>query len=181
MYEQTSLAPTHSSSPKTFSNAQPPLHLFLLGVTSFGIYQLYWLYRNWKQFKEHKGLDIRPGWRTAAFIVPIYGWVLVYWQFRDIRKDAVKAGVEPTYSAGWMFLAWFFLNGLTSILGVWALTRVQKTLNAYWEKEQPGLPMQTGFSVNEKIILGAGGCLLLLGFLGMAEFPFLFGIWTFGS
>jgi len=52
---------------------QPIRNLVLLYVFTFGIYEIYWFYRNWKHMKIHKNLDISPGWRTVGLFVPIYG------------------------------------------------------------------------------------------------------------
>ena len=34
-----------------YSNAQAPWRLVLLSIITFGIYEIYWFYRNWKHLK----------------------------------------------------------------------------------------------------------------------------------
>jgi hypothetical protein len=161
---------------RRFSNAQPVWHFVLLTIATFGIYQVYWFYRNWKHFKIHKNLNISPGWRTVGLFVPILGAVLAYRQFRDIRDFAEEAGVDKTYSPGWIFFSWLILQCLCYLLPgplqflylllVWPLAVVQRVLNAYWEKEQPELPVRTDFSGGEIALLIIGGILLILALIG---------------
>jgi hypothetical protein len=49
---------------------------------------------------------------------------------------------------------------------VWPLAVVQRVLNAYWEKEQPELPVRTDFSGGEIALLIIGGILLILALIG---------------
>ena len=52
------------------SGDEPPffstsvLKLVFLSLFSFGIYELYWFYRQWKYVKEREGIDIQPFWRA---------------------------------------------------------------------------------------------------------------------
>jgi predicted nucleic acid-binding Zn ribbon protein len=164
------------STVQRFSNAQPVWHFVLLTIATLGIYQYYWFYRNWKHFKIHKNLNISPGWRTVGLFVPILGAVLAYRQFRDIGDFAKEAGVNKTYSPEWTFLFWLILQCLCLLLPdsltflcfitIWPLAVVQKVLNAYWEKEQPGLPVRTSFSEGEVALLTIGAILLILMLIG---------------
>jgi predicted nucleic acid-binding Zn ribbon protein len=159
-----------------FSNAQPIWHFILLSIATCGIYEIYWFYRNWKHFKIHKNLNISSGWRTVGLFVPILGVVLAYRQLRDIRDFAKEAGVDKTYSPGWILFSWLILSNLSlrlpgslwflSLLSVWPLAVVQRVLNAYWKKEQPELPVRTNFSGGEIALLIIGGILLILILIG---------------
>jgi predicted nucleic acid-binding Zn ribbon protein len=159
-----------------FSNAQPVWRFVLLTIATLGIYQVYWFYRNWKHFKIHKNLNISPGWRTVGLFVPILGALLAYRQFRDIADFAKEAGVDKTYSPELVFFSWLILQCLCLLLPdqlmflcfltIWPLAVVQRVLNAYWEKEQPGLPVRTNFSGGEIALLIIGGTLLILTLIG---------------
>lgn len=163
------------SAGQQFSNAQPVWHFVLLSIVTFGIYEIYWFYRNWKYLKIHKSLDISPGWRTAGLFVPIYGIVLAYRQLRDIRDFSKEAGIVKTYSPGWILFSWLILTALwrlpdpfwfLSFLSVWLLAVVQGVLNSYWEKEQPELPIRTKFSGGQIALLVIGGIILVLALIG---------------
>ena len=149
-----------------FSNAQPVWHFVLLSIVTFGVYEIYWFYRNWKYLKIHKNLDISPGWRTAGFFVPIYGIVLAYRQLRDIRDFSKEAGIVKTYSPGWILFEWLIFSALWkspypffffSLLSVWPLAIVQGVLNFYWRKQQPQLMERTKFSGGQITLLVIGG------------------------
>jgi hypothetical protein len=163
------------SAGQQFSNAQPVWHFVLLTIVTFGIYEIYWFYRNWKHLKFHKDLDISPGWRTVGLFVPIYGIVLAYRQLRDIRDFSKEAGVDKTYSPGWILFGWLILSALCklpepfwllSFLSVWPLAVVQEVLNSYWEKEQPELPIRIKFSDGEIALLVIGAIILVLALIG---------------
>ena len=38
----------------------PPARLILLSIASLGLYEAYWLYKNWRYLKERDGLNISP-------------------------------------------------------------------------------------------------------------------------
>lgn len=169
-----------------YSNAQAPWRLVLLSIFTFGIYEIYWFYRNWKHIKIHKNLDIRPAWRTVGLFVPIYNINLIYRQFADIRDFAMESGLKTYSSPGWLTFGYILLNGiplalldvwkltgpagllglLISLLAVWILVVVQETLNDYWKKEQPGLEMRAKFSSGEIVLLVIGGIFLILMLIG---------------
>jgi len=174
------------------SNVQPVRHLLLLSLFTFGIYEIYWFYRTWKQLKAHRNLDIRPGWRTVGLFVPIYGIILVYGLFQNIRDFAKEAGRQHYTNPGWLtagYIAASFLSfqlgvaegetaepgavlilavaGLAATLfGVWMLLVVQKTLNNYWMEEQQNLPTRARFSGGETALMVIGGFLWLLYIVG---------------
>jgi hypothetical protein len=171
VHKQAAESTSAQSTKKRFSNALPVWHFILLSIITLGFYEICWFYRNWKHLKIHKNLDISPGWRTIGLFVPIYGIILVYRQLRNIRDFSQGAGVDTTYSPGWIFLGWFVITGLCqlpdpfwflSLLSVCPLAVVQAVLNSYWAKEQPAMPSRTGFSGGQIVLLVIGGFLFVL-------------------
>jgi len=159
---------TEGHDQKKFSNAQPVWHLVLLLLTTGGVYHIYWFYRNWTQLNEFLKMGWRPWLRTILLFIPLAKWIVVFELFQDIRDFSKYAGVKKTYSPYWIFLAFFSFFGfylvlpepygsiivnsirfLLPILPIWSLAVVQRTLNAYWEKKQPGLPERTNLSLPE--------------------------------
>jgi len=55
--------------------APPPLKFIAMSICTFGIYELYWSYRNWRFVKDRDGLDIMPFWR--AFFYPLWHYSLL--------------------------------------------------------------------------------------------------------
>jgi len=172
----------------THSYAQSPWRLVLLSILTFTIYEIYWFYRNWKHLKNNKNLDISPGWRTVGLLVPIYGIVLAYRQFSDIRDFASQSGCETYSSPGLLAFGYMLLTGisfrismyewnltdsrealgltlvslLVDLLAIGILVVVQRTLNAFWEKEQAELKMRSKFSGREMALIVIGGIIWFL-------------------
>ncbi len=77
-------------------------HKFVvLSICSFGIYELYWCYQNWKRLKQASGENLSPFWR--AFFAPLWGFSL----FKRIRALALSTGTPIDWSSG--VLATFYL------------------------------------------------------------------------
>jgi hypothetical protein len=173
--QQENLEPQQLAVGRQFSNAQPVWHLVILSIATFGFYGMYWFYRNWKQFKLHKRLDISPGWRTAGLFVPIYGIVLAYRQIRDIKEFSEEVGIDKTYSPGWVVFGWVIFSGFGNLPGtLWLLCSlsvlplivVQGVLNFYWRKEQPELMERTTLSGGQIALLIIGGIWWLFSLIG---------------
>ncbi len=82
----------------------PVGRLILLGLLSMGLYEAYWIYRNWRYVKERDGLEIRPFWRG------IFGIFFVYGILKRIREDAELNRIEPaTFSPGGLAAGWIVL------------------------------------------------------------------------
>lgn len=159
-----------------FSNALPISHLILFSICTFGIYELIWFHKNWDEFKKHKNLNIKPGWRVVGLFVPIYNLILVYEQFKDVKNYAEKSGIKQLYSPGWILLGYIILTVLWKLpdplwpltfLSVLPLTVVQKTLNEYWRKEQNDLPENKKLTSGQIALIAIGGLLVALSILGI--------------
>src|SRR5690349_17919588 len=49
-----------------------PVKLVVMSTFTFGIYELYWFYRNWKLIKQRTGASITPFWRAFFGILFCY-------------------------------------------------------------------------------------------------------------
>jgi hypothetical protein len=82
------------------------LKLALMSVCTFGIYELYWFYKNWVLIKERTGESIMPFWR--AFFAPIWA----YSCFKRMRESASENHTQGTLSIGFLAFAYFILQAL---------------------------------------------------------------------
>ncbi len=85
--------------------------LILMSVASVGLYEVYWIYKNWKYIKEREGLRIRPFWRG------VFGVFFCHSLLWRIKEDkAASALIEPSF---WVHLAtgWVILTILTEYIG----------------------------------------------------------------
>ncbi len=157
-----------------YSYGLPILHIILFNIFTFGLYTIYWFYRNWKHLKAHKNLDISPGLRTVGLFVPILGIIMIYEQFMDIKNFAEETGTETYSSPGLLTLGFIVFNFLTVLLpDFWFIITlalvlsitiyVQTYLNKYWLQEQAGIPLKKGFSSTEIILMIISG--VFIGFI----------------
>jgi hypothetical protein len=173
------VAPAVPASGTSFSNGQPLRHLVVLSVISFGLYPVYWLYRNLTLLKDHQQLAISPLARTFVAFLPIVGWPTFKDQLQLFAATAEAAGVENTIrpwpqtlgfqlvsAAMWVVpLPW---GALGNAAAVPFLLPAQRALNAYWMNQQPGRPMRSDYSAGE--ITLAIGCGIVWGLLLVALF-----------
>lgn len=165
-----------------YSNKQPMWQFVLLFITTFGIYQFFWFYRNWKQIYSYNNIEIRPLLRTIGLSIPIVSLILIWYQFIDIKKFAEEKGVSTFRFPGLLAITFMMLNitcyqfpmsftdkelGLLIFIVLYPFSIipflvVQKTLNRYWEKVQSALPVRRKLYWYEILICTVGGIILLI-------------------
>ncbi len=143
----------------------------LLSLCSFGIYELYWAYKNWMRIRDRTGEKMLPFWR--AFFAPLWGFAL----FRDIREMAVAAGVPVGWSAGLLATLYLALNAAWKLPDPWGrisfgtvlpMLPVQlaaQRVNAAHAVYSTEPPNGRYTPVNVVVII-VGGLLLVLGVIG---------------
>lgn len=147
-----------------------PQRLALFSIITFGIYEIYWFYKNWQAVKKFEGQDISPFWR-AVFAV-----FFCYSLFKKVLESAKNHAYRGSYSAGWLAAAYILLllggNGLSRVetydIGfnlVWLLVvsaafipllPVQKAINFNNEKIKGATDIKKGFSGGEVALIVVG-------------------------
>ena len=152
--------------------------LIVMSIVSFGVYEAYWIYKNWQYIKERDHLSISPFWR---------GWFGIFYchkLLRRIHEDEEARSVEvPAFSAEGLATGWVILTimsiGISRVPGVAAtmlsvfipsflfLVPVQNYVNRVSQKRTPGQPYY-GWSSGHIvcIVLGSLIWVLLLAGLG---------------
>jgi hypothetical protein len=162
MQTETASSPMIAPPPVGFSHAQPLQNFVVLSVVSFGLYPTYWLYRNLKALKQHKGLAISPGWRTFGAFIPLIGILFFKDQLQLFAETAAADDVPAPYSPWGRTLGFAVVSAMAELPGLWSalavgavvfLLPVQRVLNDVWAVEQPGLPMRQRFSPAEVVLL----------------------------
>ncbi len=78
--------------------------LVVMSILSCGLYEIYWIYKNWRYLNERDGLGIRPFWR---------GWFGIFYchsLLGTIHKDMELGQVEkPVFSPGVLATVWVTL------------------------------------------------------------------------
>lgn len=111
--------PAQSSVPPQVTSAGPMfLHipvgrLVFMSIISWGLYEAYWMYKNWRYLKERDGLKILPFWRSFFF-----GIFYCYGMLKAIRNDPKSNAIEQaSFSAGGLATGWIILVFLGFVLG----------------------------------------------------------------
>ena len=76
----------------------------VMSICTFGIYHLYWFYRNWNLIRVRDRSDIMPFWRA------FFGIIWCYPLFKRFRQDGEAHGVTDGFAAGPMAVAFILLQ-----------------------------------------------------------------------
>jgi hypothetical protein len=128
--------------------------LIVLSICSFGAYNIYWFYKNWKFLKVTQGLNIRPIWRAG---LPIF---YCYSLFKRVRECANENNEYVKYSPGWLAVGYVLLSiswqttgsqshsflWLITMLAVLTLLPVQNVINSLNAKVASNIDINERFS-----------------------------------
>ncbi len=90
----------------------PLSRLIFMSIISFGFYEAYWIYKNWRYLKERDNLQIQPFWRG------IFGIFYCHSILKSIYNDRIANNYEKAkFSAGGLALGWIILRLLGNALG----------------------------------------------------------------
>lgn len=146
--------------------------LIILSILSFGIYEIYWFYSQWKTLKEKNRLRVTP-WARALFS-PLYAWSL----FESIYEKVGKNTKQDLRNARLLGVSYFLVTilyklpdpyWLLSFGTVIPLFIVQNGINAQWEKINLEEKISNSFTGKEILILVFGGIFML--FILIGAFP----------
>ena len=168
MNQDTSQVMTSQSQPLYFSVSKPKL--IAMSICSWGIYEIYWFYKNWKLIKERTGQDIRPFWR--AIFAPFFCHSL----FKSVKELAHLQGIPSQVSPGWLTFAYIAMLvthrlpdpvWLISFLTFLPLLPVQGLINQVNLKVALEYEFDDHFSWKNMVVIILGGILLILSLIGI--------------
>ena len=144
--------------------------LFVMSLVTFGLYQIFWFYKNWQLFKAATGSNISPFWR--AFFNGLFCYSLI----TKITNRAKLRGIDTNFSPFLLTVAWFGLALcaqlpkpylLVSFLSVIVLLPVQETVNELNSLAAPNHNPNDRFSVWNILTIAVGGSLTVLAIVGI--------------
>ena len=121
-------------SPYPYSISIPKL--IILSITTLGLFELYWFYKQFKSFKEVRNWDINPWLRT------LFGGVTAYTLFREVERAEKEIDSSKDLFAIGLAIVFFFTLALSRLpnpywllafLSVIPLVPVQNAINFYWD------------------------------------------------
>lgn len=89
----------------------PLTRLVLLSILTGGVYDLYWIYHNWRFLMRRDRLDIRPFWRT------VFCYFYVNALFNEMNADHVASRIrKATFSPGGLAAGWIILTLISNVM-----------------------------------------------------------------
>jgi hypothetical protein len=142
--------------------------LFIMSIATFGLYEAYWFYQNWRLVKRRTDRHFNPFWRTLV------AWFFCYSLFKEVKESGRFQG-RVTFSPGLLTVAWIGLSfcgllpspfDLVGLLSVLALFPIQKTVNDLNAVLAPNHNPNRRLSGWNIAIVVVGGLLFLLTLVG---------------
>ena len=91
----------------------PIPRLIFMSLITFGLYDAYWIYKNWGFLKKRDGLKIMPFWRG------IFGIFFIYGILKEIKNDgALNSQASAQFSAGALATGYIIQMFIGETLGV---------------------------------------------------------------
>lgn len=156
----------------TAEYAEKPLFLYIpigrliaMSILTFGVYECYWMYKNWRYIKERDRLDIRPFARGWFGIVYCRSLLRRMYEDKDARAIQMPTFWPRALAFGWIVL--FIISvqvgcvpkigaGIAAFVPSFlCLVPVQKYVNRVNERRIPGLPFNP-WSTGHLVCLCAG-------------------------
>ncbi len=143
--------------------------LVVMSLCTFGIYHIFWFYRNWKLRNELRRRGVMAPLR--AIFAPIFAFSL----FEDVDVEVRRWGVTPGWNAAALAIAYFLLNVVSrlpgplwiiSFLSVLPLLAVQRTINEANARSMNPAPVNASYSGLNIAGIVLGGLFVLLGIIG---------------
>jgi hypothetical protein len=138
--------------------AVTPTKLVVMSIFSFGLYQIYWFYKNWQLIAKHEG---RSYALLARALLSVF---FCYRLFVRVREAGVAAGARG-YPAGWLAtlyvvtsVFWLFPDAWLIIAnaGVLCLLPVQSAANRVNAIDAPGHDRNGRFTVANFVVIFLG-------------------------
>jgi len=83
--------------------------LIIMSILTFGIYEAYWFYKNWKVIKENTNENMMPFFRAFFFVI----WAYLF--FDTVKREAIKNQIKTNISSGLYAFIYFVLIAISSL------------------------------------------------------------------
>ncbi|MFY0598938.1 MAG: hypothetical protein JXR03_04655 [Cyclobacteriaceae bacterium] len=143
----------------------------ILCVVSFGLYEIWWIYKSWRFFKDKDNLDIMPAWRA------LFSVFFLYQLFERILDFAKKNGYSKDYASAGLLIAFIILNvtsklpdpyWLISFLAFLCIIPALKAFNSAIRNSSKYKAIErVGFNTSQTVLLIVGGIVLILSIIGL--------------
>jgi hypothetical protein len=144
------------------------LKLTVMSLSTFGLYEVYWFYQQWKQVRDRNGWQIRPVWRA------IFAILFCHQLFKQLRRTALSEEIQA-FDAGALSGAWILLTlagrlpdpwWVVSVASILPLIPVQRTINRINDKVAPEHDPNARFSVANIVVVLLAALTLVIAIMG---------------
>jgi len=161
-----------------YSRQQPGWHVCVLSIFTFGIYNVYWFFKNLQYLHEQTSpenqifCEKHPFFASFLFLIPVVNLIIAlhfFAQVGELLPDKESFWHKNKYFCAFLISAIFGAlclltrlpepYNLLYLLTALPLALVQTGINQYWGKvEQNGLLVRTAFNPIELVVIffGAG-------------------------
>ncbi len=122
--------------------------LIIMCLATFGLYEIYWFYRQWKSFNSAN--DLKHG-NVTLWIYSLFAPLSSYSLFKHISNNAKKVDNDKGLEAGSLAIIYFFFTRFW--LGFLPLIPVQNKINLYWKKKYGNKFVRSKFGVWNWIVV----------------------------
>lgn len=151
---------------KFIGDNQPPYpyaisnwKLVIMCLSTFGIYEIFWFYKQWKSFNTKNNLGHG---NFTLWIYSIFAPISSYSLFKHISSDIKDVNQGKGLEAGGLAIVYFVLSRLW--LGFIPLIIVQNKINLYWEKNFGKNLVRSKFGIWNWIIVIIVAVMFILAF-----------------
>ena len=147
--------------------------LLVLDVLTFGLYDLVWLYKNWKFIRDKRGRSVNPILRTI--FAPLFVWQLFAELSETIVEEGGKRPLLPPSLLAIFYIVIIFISrygarhfnenfGLLALLAVVPLVLIQVRVNDLNSRQS--IMTNTRFSKTNWVFVILGALVWILSLIG---------------
>jgi len=133
--------------------------LIIMCLATFGIFEYYWFYRQWKSFNSENKLKHSV---IALWILALFSPLSSFYLFKHASDNVKEVNKGKGIEAGLLAIIYFFLTRIW--LGFLPLIPVQNKINLYWEEKYGNKLVRSNFGVWNWIILIIVAIVLIFAF-----------------
>ncbi len=143
----------------------------ILSILSIGLYEIWWIYKAWRFFKEKNELDIYPAIRALLSVFFLY---FLYNRILDYAKDEEYA---KSYSPGFLFIGFVSFSLLTRLPDpIWVIGMIRFVFSippflalnsAKTNSDEISVVVQEDFNLGQIFLIVIGSIIWILFFASL--------------
>ncbi|MFA5232156.1 MAG: zinc ribbon domain-containing protein [Candidatus Paceibacterota bacterium] len=123
---------------RDFSKVVPVQRFIIFSLATFGIYEMFWFYRQWKLLKEESGVANSPFWRS--FFGSVWAGDLAGKLKKFLEERSIPCDYSPTLiGVSYFILAISYKLPIISLFSFVPIIPLVNSINTYWESREGGL------------------------------------------